>query len=343
MSRSLLRPWLHGLTPVPHGGAAQLRREGIDVDGLTELSATILPGGPLPGVREALAAVDLAAYPDPHAWALRCTVAEHWGLAPEQVLPANGSVSLIRAVARAVLQPGERSPIVGPTFGEYAQAVRLAGGVPVEIDENTAPEGLLTWLCNPNNPTGALRDEHRWRRKGQLLVVDEAYLGFARPEPAPAVVPGVLRLRSWTKDRGLAGARLGFAIGEPDLLEVLAEMLDPWGVSALAQAAGIAVCQPEALEALDYRLTALHAERRWVLQALEEAGFSTVAGHAPFFLVEVADAAEARRLLLGHGLLVRDCTSFGLPQHIRVSPRDRDAHTRLVAALQAHRSTVTRY
>ena len=336
------RPHLSDIEDVIHGGAAQLAAAGLDVDPLTDFSATTLPGGPPAPVREALARVPLERYPDPHASALRAALARHHALRPGEILPANGAAELIGAIALAALGPGDRALVVGPTFGEYARATRIAGAEVQEIRTSDARKVLaaietwaprLVFLCNPNNPTGQLWDGESLAAfaEAAFLVVDEAYAGFLDPDPGGVVAFNRLTLRSLTKDCGLAGLRLGYAIGTIEVLEPLKVLLTPWGVNSLAQAAGIAAV--EAYDQIRARVRDLFVERDRLVASLRTQGWDVDARKAPFFLVRVGEATSAARRLLETGLVVRDASSFGLPEWIRISPQHPRDNDRLVAAM----------
>jgi threonine-phosphate decarboxylase len=214
----------------------------------------------------------------------------------------------------------------------------------------------LCWLCSPGNPTGAalppalpaaLAAEH----PGTLFVLDEAYCDLL-PEPqwtpdllagdAGGPAPGgradgeaahganLVVLRSMTKYWGLAGLRLGYAIAAPAQAAALRAAAPPWSVNACAQAAGVA-----ALDDLEHHrrsIRLLTRERDRLTAGLRAQGWVTEPTTAGFFLVHVGDASAARRRLLGLGCLVRDCASFGLPEHIRVSPRHPGENDRLLEA-----------
>ena len=333
---------LTGLKPVPHGGAAQLAARGVDPVELDDFSASILAIRAPASVRRALAAADHRAYPDPTCTELRAALGRLHGLPADHILCANGSVELIVAVARATLRPRDSAIVVGPTFGEYAQAVALTGARPVELRTTSIEvvlEGIavhaprLVFLCNPNTPTGHRGSEGEVDRLADdaPLVLDEAYAGFLRPAPMPAWGPGRLVLRSLTKDRAMAGLRLGYAVAPPESLHRLSLMLTPWGVNQLAQRAALAALAEA--EPYERAIAALWAERARLVGALRAARLPVEAGAAPFFLVEVEDATATVARLLDQGIVVRDCSSFGLPRHIRVSPQDPAAGDRLVAAL----------
>ncbi len=333
---------LQDLVAVPHGGAAQLVARGLDPDRLLDFSATTYPG-PTPGpIRRAMSSGPLASYPDPACTRLRADLARRHGVPEDCVLVANGSVALIHGIARACLAPGKTALVVGPTFGEYRHAAELAGASVVEVAATQVSQILagievhrptLVFLCNPNNPTGKLwsQEDVEAIAKQSFVLLDEAYAGFLQPELAPMWGRGRIVLRSMTKDRGLAGVRVGYAIAHPETLGPIALCLTPWAVSAVAQWAARAALQLDAV--YDDALRALWMERRRLRDALAERGFTLCDGQAPFFLVEVGDATATKEHLLEHGVLVRDCTSFGLPTHIRVSPRTPDQGDRLVAAL----------
>ena len=337
---------LSELTPVTHGGAQQLAARGLNPDSLIDFSATVFPGE-LPGpVRRAIAQAPATSYPDPGCTALRAALARRHGITADEVLVGNGSVALIHAVARASLAPEHRALIVGPTFGEYRLAVALTGAVPVIVDLpgsnvvlNVVLDAIrahrprLVFVCNPNNPTG-LRwtdDELETIANEAFLIVDEAYAGFLRPPPPIRPSDGRIVLRSMTKDRGLAGLRVGYAVAAPQVLRPVAMCLTPWGVNGVAQAAARVALSCD--ETYDEALRGLWAERERLRAALTARGFTVGGGEAPYFLVEVANASATQARLLEQGILVRDCTSFGLPRHIRISPRTPAQGDRLVAAL----------
>lgn len=285
-----VRAHLRDLEPVVHGGARQLIAKGLDPDRLDDFSASLLPLPPPEAVRDAIAAADPRAYPDPACTALCAAIAAIDGLSPEHVLCANGSVALIYAVAQACMPIGDRALIVGPTFGEYAAAVRAAGGQVEEI-RTDRPEDVidaidsfsptLVFLCNPNNPTGRLWSVEDIDRiaSDAPLVLDEAYMGFLRPHRPPAVGPGRLVLRSLTKTHALAGVRIGYALGEPALLAAISRVMAPWGVSAPAQAAALAALQTPA--PYQTALDALWQERERMTAAIAALGFTVAPGSAP--------------------------------------------------------------
>lgn len=355
---------------IVHGGIdyAEFERLGIEPGSVIDFSVNSNPYGPSPAVRAALQDIDIAHYPDRHCLALRRAIRAHelddaCG-ALDAILCGNGAAELIWAIARALLQPGDKAAIIGPTFGEYAAASVAAGAT---VTEYRAPQGAsgyvpdhtevatwlhderpaLVWLCNPNNPTGHWLDRnelmeiaHACQSIGARFVVDEAYWRFLIPaEPFSAVqligdadMPEIIALRSLTKDFALAGLRLGYLVSAPEVNRRIAAQLPSWNVSTAAQAAGVAAIEDRAH--LARTLAMLTDEREAFFAALAATGFPVVLSRTHFCLVEIGDARNARQRLLAHGMVVRDCTSFGVPRAIRVSTRPEGDWRRLIRALE---------
>jgi histidinol-phosphate/aromatic aminotransferase/cobyric acid decarboxylase-like protein len=141
-------------------------------------------------------------------------------------------------------------------------------------------------------------------------------------------------IRSLTKDHGLAGLRLGYAIARPEYIEILRAVQPPWSVNSLAQVAGVAALQPDVSTWRRQSLAQLHHHAADLWNSLSQMGFRVLPTSTTYALVEVDHAAILRRSLLAHGLLVRDCTSFGLPAYIRIAARLPEENERLLAALQ---------
>lgn len=355
---------------IVHGGIdyAEFERLGIEPGSMIDFSVNGNPYGPSPAVRTALQGIDIAHYPDRHCLALRRAIRVHelddadWAL--DTILCGNGAAELIWAIARALLQPGDKAAIIGPTFGEYAAACTAAR---TTVTEYRAPHGAsgyvpdrteiaswlrvhkptLVWLCNPNNPTGHWlgRDDviaiaQACRQVGARLVVDEAYWRFLIPSEqfsaaqliSAADMPEIIVLRSLTKDFALAGLRLGYLVAAPEMNRRIAAQLPSWSVSTAAQAAGVAAIEDRAH--LTRTLAMLATEQGAFFAALEASGLAIVPSRTHFCLVNVGEARITRQRLLTHGLVVRDCTSFGLPHCIRVATRPEGDWRRLIRALE---------
>lgn len=350
------------LTPAVHGGVdvTELVALGIDPATVVDFSSNQSPLGASPRARAALEQAVIDAYPDRDASRLAAAFADRHGLSPEQVVVGNGSTELIRLVAQLALRPGDTALSLAPSFGEYEVATDLAGARFVErplafagadrgfvYDAGDFASALererprLCWLCSPNNPTGAAIPAGEIAglvaaHPATLFVLDEAYCDLL-PDPqwtaALLSAGNLVVLRSMTKAWGLAGLRLGYALAAPPLAAPLRSAKPPWNVNACAQLAGLAALADEQWH--QRSLAALRDGRDRLVSGLRELGFAVMPTAAGFFLVYVADAAAAREHLLAQSCLVRDCTSFGLPAYVRVSPRLPDDNARLLAAFAA--------
>jgi len=337
---------------------AELERLGLQPDDIIDFSLSVNPYGSAPEVQAALADIDFSRYPDPEALALRRVLAAQLHRPIGQIIAGNGSAELLWLIALAFLAAGDRALVLGPTFGEYARAARLMGAEIVtwraSVDDDFAlhPHEIartlhqvrpkVVFLCHPNNPTGQLAPLDAlssWAaaHPAALFVVDEAYLPFA-PDVRSALTldaPNILILRSMTKAQALAGLRLGYAVGDEAVVTALRKVRPPWSVNALAQAAGVAALQARAH--LEQTLLRLIVDKQALVAALQAAGWQPLPSATHFFLLPVKDAAACRAGLLHHGVVVRDCTSFGLPGHIRIATRTPEENERLLRVLADQR------
>ena len=366
---------LRTVTASVHGAVdpSALRAEGVDPAAIVDFSSNQSPLGAAPGVAAAVAGAVVDAYPDPRAAELTAALARSHGVDEAQVVCGNGSTELIRLVAQLALRPGDVALALSPVFGECEVATVLAGarlerapmahaghGAGFVCDEYAVRTALaasrprLCWLCSPNNPTGAalpaaliaaLVTEH----PDTLFVLDEAYCDLL-PEPqwapaqlaptgAPDASGNLIVLRSMTKYWGLAGLRLGYATAAPAEAAALRAAAPPWSVNACAQAAGLAALSDAAHH--DEAVALLVGERDRLAAGLHDLGWITEPTVAGFFLIHAGDARHLRRDLLARGCLVRDCSSFDLPGHVRVSPRHPEQNDRLLAALSSLEPPVT--
>jgi threonine-phosphate decarboxylase len=347
-----------------HGGLdfGELHRLGLSPDEVLDFSANTNPYGPSPTVRAALATVSLDRYPDRESLGLRAALTDFLGLPAGRILVGNGASELIALVALAFARPDSYALISGPTYGEYERAARLMScrivtcfataeddfaPLPDMIAHDLAVMGArLVFLCSPNNPTGVIFPLEALARLARrhpaaLFVVDEAYQPFAARHGSALdlAADNVLVLRSMTKDFGLAGVRLGYAVGPEPIIEALRRVQPPWSVSAPAQAAGVAVLGD--LAHRDRTLALLRQAKESLVAGLVRLGLSPLPSAVPFFLVPVGSGARFRSALLRRGILVRDCASFagGLPEcvpmseYVRISTRRPEENERLLAAI----------
>ena len=336
---------------------AELKTLGLGRDEVVDFSASINPLGVSPRVAKAIRQVELSTYPDPDCVELRDALGDRLGIGRERILVGNGSTELIHLVARARLRPEDTAAVLAPTFGEYEAACRLQQVepllVPAERDAEfrwDIPEAVgrlarlrpaVVYVCNPNNPTGVYlapdEIEACARAVGDtgMLVVDEAYASFVdeRWSSTPLLELGnVVLIRSMTKDHGLTGLRLGYMLAPARVVREVGRFQYAWSVNAVAQAAGIAALDDPVH--VEEGRQVVKAAREYLASEIRGLGLACAPSRTNFLLVEVGDAAAIRLdLLTRHGVCVRDCTSFGLPGHIRIGVRGMDDSRRLIAAL----------
>lgn len=327
--------------------------------GLVDLAVNVRVSRPPRWLLDRIAATlpELAAYPD--ATDATAAVARSHGRSADEVLLTSGAAEAFVLLARARRGASlRRAVVVHPQFTE-PEAALLAAGHRVErvllaaddgfrLDPALVPDDAdLVVIGNPTNPTGVLHpasDLAGLARPGRTLVIDEAFMDAVPGRPqslAEADLPGLVVLRSLTKTWGLAGLRIGYAVGDAAVLAKLREAQPLWSVSSPALAAAIACSEPFAQAEAEKLAVAAEADRRYLEQELLTIpGIAVPArerARAPFVLVHVEGADKIRlRLREEHGFAVRRADTFpGLgPDWLRIAVRDRSVTDALITALR---------
>ena len=353
------KPEVENLKICPHGGPnwAELKAMGLTPDEVLDFSVSTNPFMPPLGVKEIFSTIAIDHYPDSEATELRQCLSEKLGVAPGNILAGSGAMELIRLIALTYFGHGDSVLILEPTFGEYKIACQIMGSEVFEqwgrAEENFAPRIEETanlikqrhpkgiFICNPGNPTG----QYLSRQEVEmildacvdcLLVLDEAYIAFTEGSwSSTDLIPrnNVITLRSMTKDYALAGLRLGYVIANQEIIQNLRKVCPPWNVNVVAQKAGvIALKDTEYLKRCESKI---RQAKQFLIDELDQIGFKLVPSKTNFFLVKVGDGKSFRNALLRHGIMVRDCNSFGLPEYIRIAPRTMPECQKLIATIQA--------
>ncbi len=336
-----------------HGGDVYKNRVTLD------FSANVNPFGTPEAVKEAIreAANDVSRYPDPYCTALRKKLAARHAVLPEHILCGNGAAELIFSFVQALRPKTALLPV--PSFAEYETALVAAGVTPVFysllreegfavtpriLDAITEDTDVLL-LCSPNNPTGCSIDRDlllaildRCRSTGTWLFSDECFWDLTDADRAFSLAGSlrendrVLLLHAFTKTYGMAGVRLGYAISKHGgILRGMSETTQPWNVSTLAQAAGLA-----ALDCPDWAIkarTLFAAEKPYLFDELQRIGVSVRYGDANYLLLSGVPTLYER--LLEKGILVRDCANYrGLSKgDVRIAVRTHEENAALIAAI----------
>jgi histidinol-phosphate aminotransferase len=334
------------MTDLDHHGDAEL------APGLIDLAVNVRAGTPPPWLRAVLheALDDSASYPD--AAPARAAVAAAHGRDPAEVLLTAGAAEVFVLLARA-LRP-EHAVVVHPSFTEPEAALRAAGH-PVSrhllraetgyrLDPAAVPEDAdLVVLGNPTNPTSVLHpavDVATLARPGRVLLVDEAFADTVPGEPESLAgrgdLPGLLVVRSLTKTWGLAGLRVGYALGPAPLVAAMAAQQPHWPVSTPALAALAACTSPAARSEADAAARDLASWRAVLLDALPAEVEVIGDPRSSFVLLRLPGGLRVRQALRERGWAVRRGDTFpGLSgDHLRVAVRD-PATSRAFAATLA--------
>ncbi len=299
-------------------------------------------------------------YPEPQPRALIERLAALYGVAADSVLVGRGSDEAIDLLCRAFCRAGQDAVLLcPPTFGMYSVSARIQGArvltAPLSMEhgfaldvpqllERCTPDTKLVFLCSPNNPTGNLLEEQAMLRIARALagraivVVDEAYVEFAgRPSLARLLgeLPNLALLRTLSKAYGLAGARCGALLADPEVIRLLRKIIPPYAIAKLTLDAVLCRLAPEALAEGKEQLATVLAERARLTRAL--AGLPRVRRVWPsdsnFILAEFDDAGAALEQGCRAGLLVRDARGYpGLGRALRITIGTAQQNSRLLEA-----------
>ena len=304
-------------------------------------------------------------YPESNYYSLKSAISNYIGtINHKNLILGNGSTEIIYLFADTFIKPDEKTLIVSPTFGEYEAAVLKAGGRPIHLPLlndfkinvkeliQKIPEVKAIFLCNPNNPTSLLIGLDELKEilgvalsEEVLVFIDEDFMEFVPRAKQSSqiseinVYPNLFILKSFTKFFGLTGLRIGYGIGNDQMIEVLSKSLMPWNINCLADVAAIVTLNDSEFIEDTYKL--IDKERAYLLRELSKIkGFRIIPPDANFFLINIErtgfNSKELKNALLKYGILIRDCSSFkGLDEYfIRIAIRTRKENEYLLEAFK---------
>lgn len=352
--------YVRAITPYRAGKPIEeLAREyGLNPQAIVKLASNENPLGIPASALAAMqaAACDLGRYPDANGFALKAALAKKHQVPQDWITLGNGSNDILEMAARAFLQPGLAAVYAQHSFAVYALATQAIGArhqvVPAKdlghdleaMIEAVDPDTRILFIANPNNPTGTFLTADRIeaalaRLPARVAVVlDEAYTDYLPPELRMDSVawvrryPNVLVSRTLSKAYGLAGLRIGYAIAQEGITDLMNRLRQPFNVNSLALAAATAALDDEAFLAKSF---AINQQGLVQLQsAFRLMNLPFVPSYANFVLVKVGDAATVYESLLRSAVIVRPVTNYGLAQWLRVSvglPQENDAFLKALA------------
>lgn len=326
----------------------ELAREfGLDASKIVKLASNENPLGMPESAKQALnaAVANLGRYPDPAGFDLKKAISQRFGVDQGWLTLGNGSNDILELVASALIEPGSAVVYSQYAFVVYRLATQARGAKHIVVPakehghdlpamlEAITPETKIVYVANPNNPTGtylsvdaiesflaSVAARHGTR---VTVVLDEAYNEFLEPAlrvDGVALVrryPNLIVSRSFSKAYGLAGLRVGFAMAQPVLTDLLNRVRQPFNVNSLAQAAAIAALNDKEFLAESFAVN--RDGKKQLQQGFEKLTLQFVPSYANFVLVKVGDAARINLELLKRGVIVRPVAGDGLPEWLRVS------------------------
>jgi histidinol-phosphate aminotransferase len=338
--------------------AAERKRKALTQIQTLDLSHTTWPELPHPRIVNAItffARRGLNHYPHVGGSKLRNELAERLGVEPSRVVLGNGAGALLTAATSALVQPGQALLTSWPSYPlfpimarrAHGQAVPVRGGVDALLEAAGEHDTRVVALASPNDPTGELLASADLRRLLEELpdnvavLLDESLVEYSDAQPSEHSI-GLLEdhsrlivFRSFSKAWGLAGLRVGYAIGGPGAQELLSEIEPELGVSELSQA-GCLEALRRCTDLLEQRVQMVRHERERIGEALLGHGFELADSQANFLWAShpSLDGDELAAALEGVGVRVASGAALGEPRHVRITAYDARATERLTAALE---------
>jgi len=296
-------------------------------------------------------------YPEGPCTILRKALAKKFAIPERKVVISNGADNLILMIANAFVNEGEEVVMADPTFSVYTNVTQVMGGKPIKVklkdfthDLDTMLKKInrktkLVFICNPNNPTGTTVSLKAFNSflskipKRVIVVLDEAYGDFVEEAFYPNGLDyikkekQVIVLRTFSKVYGLAGLRIGYALGRKDLVDCLYQVRYPFPVHRLAQVAAMAALDDE-----DHAIRSIqmvYEGRKYLYKELDRVGLSYVPSQANFIFVDFEkDSEEVFQALLREGIIIRPGKVWGFPTFARVTIGRMKDNQRFIKALK---------
>lgn len=323
-----------------------------------KLASNENPLGPSPKALRAMRdkADQLHLYPDGDCFYLKSALAKRLAIEADSLIFGNGSNELIELAVRTFMRPGDEAVMARQAFVVYQLVVQAAGGVSkaVPLRDFThdlpamaaaiGPKTRIVFLANPNNPTGTIYRRSEWESflsqlsPEVLVIVDEAYFEYVSDSQYPGSLQyrhqgkALLTLRTFSKLYGLAGLRIGYGIGQKEIIGLLHRVRQPFNVNAAAQWAALA-----ALEDHEHVRRSLELNRegmQYLTNHIAKLGLEQVPSQANFLLVRVGNGNDVFERLLAQGVIVRPMAVYEFPDYVRVTVGTMEENRKFIEALK---------
>lgn len=360
MAKNTYKDYIESLRPYEPGKPIKEVERELGLTRVIKLASNENPLGPsrraLRAMRRALREAHL--YPDGSCYYLRKKLAEELGIGEKQLVIGNGSNEIIELLARGFLSEGDEVISSASTFLVYPLITRACGAAYVEVPmkdfrydlrgilDRVTDRTRLIFIANPNNPTGTYVTQEEVEGflskvpKEVIVCFDEAYLDFVETKDFPYLLfqvkterPNVVLLRTFSKSFGLAGLRIGYGMGAPELIQYLHKIRQPFNVNSIAQAGALAALEDRLFLWRTKHLVA--RGRRYLYRRFKRLGLTYVPSQANFVLVDMRrDADEVFQDFLKQGVIIRSMKAYGFPASIRVTVGRRSENARFYRVLR---------
>ncbi|WBA83659.1 histidinol-phosphate transaminase [Endozoicomonas sp. GU-1] len=320
------------------------REQGLKVEDIVKLASNENPLGPPPAALKAMAEslAELARYPDGSSYQLKQALAEKLKVAPEQLTLGNGSNDVLVLLAESFLDTSSSAVFSQYAFVVYPLAVKAVGAESIVVpalnyghDLDAMAEAIqantrIVFLANPNNPTGTSFSEQDLLGflgkvpKEVIVVLDEAYFEYGVGGDLPDGIdlldryPNLVVTRTFSKAYGLAGARVGYSISNPEIADVLNRLRQPFNLNLPAQFGAVAALKDEAY--LQQSIEINQQGMAFLEQGFAGLGLDWIPSSGNFITVDLKrNAMSVYEGLLSKGIIVRPVANYGMPEHLRIS------------------------
>lgn len=336
----------------------EVKRE-LGLDDVIKLASNENPYGCSEKVKEVIVAETalLNLYPDGASQELVQALSEHYGVNRNQIIIGAGSDDIIMMITRAFLVSGDETVMATPSFPQYRHNAKIEGAVCIEVPLADGTHDLeamaaaitdktkIVWVCNPNNPSGTIvtKDElESFLAKVPdhvLVVLDEAYFEYIEDEQYPngldyiSQYRNVIVLRTFSKAYGLAALRIGYGIGDPEVIRAINQVREPFNTTRMSQAAALAALGDQAF--IEECRRKNKEEIGYLTAQFDRLGLHYYPAYGNFILVDCKrDARQLFDLLLRKGIIVRGGHALGFPTSIRVTVGSREQNEKFIEALE---------
>jgi histidinol-phosphate aminotransferase len=353
------REELSALSPYEPGKPISEVKEELNLEDVIKLASNESPYPPFEAAQKAIvqAMGELNRYPDGACTALKRKLGPFLGFPVENIAIGNGSNELIRIIAMALISGGDEVVMATPSFVIYPTVTKLMGGKCREVElrdfrhdlpamlKEVTDRTRIVFVCNPNNPTGTIvyRDELDAFLDSLparvLPVLDEAYFEFVEDPKFPDGLDyfregrNVVVLRTFSKIYGLAGCRIGYAVGSKQIVDAINKVRDPFNVNVLAQAAALASLDEQ--DEVERRKKLNLEAKKYLYDELDGMAVPFVPSQSNFIFVRVGqNSRDVFNRLLREGVIVRSGDAFGYDSYIRVTIGSPAENAKFVSALR---------